>query len=49
MDTQFHPTLHRACDYLSMFELKLIQVSKIDLWPNITLYSIQPINYIDGT
>ena len=27
MDKEFHPTLHQACDYLTMLGLKLIHVS----------------------
>ena len=32
MDYQFHPTLHWACDYLSMLGLKLNHVSQRDPW-----------------
>ena len=32
MDKQFHPTLYRACDYLSMLGFKLNHVSKMGSW-----------------
>ena len=32
MDKYFHPTYHRACDYLSMLGLKLNHVSKRGPW-----------------
>ena len=32
MDTWFHPTLYRACDYLSVLGLKLTHVSKMGYW-----------------
>ena len=34
MDKQFHPTLYNTCDYLPMLGLKLINVSKRDIWWN---------------
>ena len=32
MDKKFHPTLYRACDYLSMWALKLNHVSERGPW-----------------
>ena len=44
MDKWLHPTLYCACDYLSMLELKLIHVSKWDLWwQNITWTNDKPV------
>ena len=32
MDTQYHPTLHCTCAYLSILRLKLIRISKVGSW-----------------
>ena len=34
MDKLFHPTLYKACDYLSMLGLKFNHVSKGGRWSN---------------
>ena len=40
MDRQFHPTLYRACNYLSILGLKLIHVLKRGHWC-VTYHSLQ--------